>query len=239
MTPGLRESLAWAADGAAHLRGLMGRMGDEAFRAPSALPGWTRGHVLTHVARNADHLITILDGARTGTHTIVHTDPQRRDAEIEAGAARPPAEIREDVVTSSDRLARTVRAMPEEAWSAQVEVAPGRLVRAAEIPWWRAREVWVHSVDLDVGASFADFPRPMLRALVSEAVGTFTAQGDGPALLLIPIDTDHTWRVGNGSNPIEVRGSTPAIAAWLLGRSRGKDLRTPGNRPLPTPPRWL
>ena len=27
---------------------------DDAVRAPSPLPGWTRGHVLTHVARNAD-----------------------------------------------------------------------------------------------------------------------------------------------------------------------------------------
>ena len=34
--------------------GCMARMGDDAFAAPSALPGWSRAHVLTHIARNAD-----------------------------------------------------------------------------------------------------------------------------------------------------------------------------------------
>jgi len=33
------HALAWAEDGAAHLRGLMTQMGDDAFRAPSGLPG--------------------------------------------------------------------------------------------------------------------------------------------------------------------------------------------------------
>ena len=36
-------------------------------REPSLLPGWTRGHVLTHVARNADGLRNLLIWARTGT----------------------------------------------------------------------------------------------------------------------------------------------------------------------------
>ena len=53
MTPTIA---AWPGprDGAAHLRGLMTRMGDDAFAEPSRLPGWTRAHVLTHLARNAD-----------------------------------------------------------------------------------------------------------------------------------------------------------------------------------------
>ena len=54
MTRTVAQSLAWAADGAAHLRGMMQRMGDDAFAAPSRLPDWSRAHVLTHVARNAD-----------------------------------------------------------------------------------------------------------------------------------------------------------------------------------------
>ena len=38
----------------------------EQARAPSLLPSWTRGHVLTHVARNADALANLLHTARTG-----------------------------------------------------------------------------------------------------------------------------------------------------------------------------
>ena len=43
----------------------MTRMAGEAFRAPSALPGWTRAHVLTHLARNADAMVNLLTWART------------------------------------------------------------------------------------------------------------------------------------------------------------------------------
>jgi hypothetical protein len=32
----------------------IGRLTDADARGPSLLPGWTRGHVLTHLARNAD-----------------------------------------------------------------------------------------------------------------------------------------------------------------------------------------
>ena len=50
MTPTHERALPWAADGAAYLRGMLTRMGDEAFAKPSSLPNWTRAHVLTHVA---------------------------------------------------------------------------------------------------------------------------------------------------------------------------------------------
>ena len=36
-------------------------------RAPSLLPGWSRAHVLAHVARNADAMRNLLIGARSGT----------------------------------------------------------------------------------------------------------------------------------------------------------------------------
>src|SRR5919106_3424262 len=111
-TRSLVHTLAWAGDGAAHLRGLMSRMGDDAFAAPSALPGWSRAHVLTHVARNADALINLLTWARTGVRTPAYASREQRDADIEAGARRTPAEIRADVVESSDRLGRGVREMP-------------------------------------------------------------------------------------------------------------------------------
>ena len=64
MTPTHERALPWAADGAAYLRGMLTRMGDEAFAKPSSLPNWTRAHVLTHVARNADALINLLTWAR-------------------------------------------------------------------------------------------------------------------------------------------------------------------------------
>jgi maleylpyruvate isomerase len=46
-------TLPWMREGTAHLLGIVGKLGDEAFAESSALPDWTRGHVIGHVARNA------------------------------------------------------------------------------------------------------------------------------------------------------------------------------------------
>jgi maleylpyruvate isomerase len=238
VTPTVAQSLAWAADGAAHLRGMMMRMGDDAFAAPSRLPGWSRAHVLTHVARNADAMAKLLTWARTGVPTPAYTSREQRDADIAGGAQRSPAEIRADVIASSDNLAAVVRAMPEEAWSAMVQFRERR-VPATDVLWFRAREVWIHAVDLDAGASFADLPRPMLHALLTDVAGTFSARPDFPRLLLRPSDEERTWAIGEGDGAIEVRGPVAELAAWLLGRSTGRDLRTAeGTRP-PKLPAWI
>ena len=39
---------------------------EEDLAGPSLLPGWTRAHVLTHVARNADGFVNLVHAARTG-----------------------------------------------------------------------------------------------------------------------------------------------------------------------------
>ena len=173
-------------------------MGDDAFAKPSALPGWTRAHVLTHVARNADAMINLLTWARTGVPTPAYASREQRDADIEAGAGRTPAEIRADLIASSDRLAAAVRAMPEEAWSARIADTRGRRMVASDMLWLRAREMWIHAIDLDVGASFADLPRPMLRELLTDAAATLGARPDFPRLLLVPSDESRTWTVGEG-----------------------------------------
>jgi maleylpyruvate isomerase len=217
---------------------MMTRMGDDAFAKPSSLPDWTRAHLLTHVARNADALINLLTWARTGVPTPAYASVEQRNADIEAGAKRPPAEIRADLLASSDRLAAAVRKMPEEAWSARVEFR-GRRILAADLLWLRAREVWIHAIDLDAGASFADLPRPMLRELLTDAAGTLGARPDFPRLILAPSDESRTWTVGEGSDPLEVRGPAAELAAWLLGRSKGRDLRTAEGKRPPALPSWL
>jgi maleylpyruvate isomerase len=235
--PAVTDSLAWAADGAAHLRGLMTRLGDDAFRAPSLLPGWSRAHVLTHLARNADAMINLLTWARTGVVTPAYPSAEARAADIEKGSVRTPTEIRDDVVASSDRLAGVVRALPEAAWAALVTNAQGRVIRASAVPWLRAREIWIHAVDLDAGASFADMPGPMVDTLLTEASEAMGRKPGCPVLRLV--DGDHSWRVGDAPDPVLVTGTAPELVAWLLGRSKGKPLRADGTRALPALPQWL
>ncbi len=66
-------------------------LADGQLRDPSLLPGWSRGHVLTHLARNADGLSNLLIWARTGVETPQYTSRDDRDAQIEEGSGRPAA----------------------------------------------------------------------------------------------------------------------------------------------------
>jgi maleylpyruvate isomerase len=254
----LTSTLAWAGDGAAHLRGLMMRMADAAFTAPSLLPGWSRAHVLSHVARNADAMINLLDWARTGVPTPAYASREQRDHDIELGAGRAPAAIREDVLASSDRLAVAVRGMPKAAWDAKVG-GNQHAITASDVPWMRAREMWIHSVDLDVGASLGDAPPPMLVEMLADASETIGSAAHCPPLTLRATDVDKSWPVGRGASGaeveglssaiehtdaeelrrVEVRGTAAGLALWLMGRSKGRDLRTGDGSPLPVPPRWL
>ena len=68
--------------------------------APSLLPGWTVGHVLTHIARNADSMVRVLDAAERGE--VAERYPgDSRNAGIEAGSGRPASAQVADVAESS------------------------------------------------------------------------------------------------------------------------------------------
>src|SRR5580704_17394201 len=69
-------------------------------REPSLLPGWTRGHVLIHIARNADSLRNLLIWAGTGVETPQYSSLEEREAGITAGADKPAADLRADIAES-------------------------------------------------------------------------------------------------------------------------------------------
>ena len=238
----LTHTLAWAGDGAAHLRGLMTRMGDDAFAAPSALPGWSRAHVLTHIARNADAMVNLFTWARTGEPTPMYPSAEHRVAGIEAGATRPPDVVRADAIASSARLLAAADELAAEAWDATVRTGRGRRITAAEVPWLRIRESWVHTVDLAAGASFADLPPSLVDALLDDVVADLaaaTSDGDVEPLRLVDTTTDRTLSLGTATaaDPTEVRGPAPDLLGWLTGRTTGATLQatTPTGHPPPPP----
>ncbi len=154
--PDLDTARQWWADGdRAVVRALDG-LTDDDLREPSALPGWTRAHVVAHLARNADALVNLCTWARTGVETPMYPSREARDAAIEATAAVPADALRADFRDAEARLAEAVAVLPAEAWGRPVRNGQGRTVAAREIPWMRAKELWVHGVDLDAGLSFAD-----------------------------------------------------------------------------------
>src|SRR4051794_20051546 len=79
-------------------------LGDDDVRLPSSLPGWTRGHVLTHLARGGEAIGRLLDGIRTGVPGQAYTSQQERDEAVERGAGRGAAELVADLTESAARF---------------------------------------------------------------------------------------------------------------------------------------
>jgi len=133
-------------------------LSDEGVRRASLLPAWTVGHVLTHLARNADSHVRRAEAAVAGV--VVDQYPggyEARAAEIEAGASRPANVIVDDVRQSATALERKRREAPEEAWSAISRDVGGRERPLLELPARRWQEAEIHLVDLDIGVTHRDW----------------------------------------------------------------------------------
>src|SRR2546429_1785648 len=100
-------------------------LSDARAREPSLLPGWSRGHVLTHIARNADGLANLLRWAGTGRETPMYASAASRTADIEAGAGRPAAELTADVAGTATAFAAEAASLPAGAWAAPGPGLPG------------------------------------------------------------------------------------------------------------------
>src|SRR6202453_1526412 len=100
----------------ADLIGAIGGLSDADVRAPSPLPGWTRGHVLTHLARNAEGGTRLLIWARTGVPGYEYESLDARAAAIEAGAGRPAQVLVDDVRQAAAAFDQAATDMPAEAW---------------------------------------------------------------------------------------------------------------------------
>src|SRR5690349_12696005 len=81
------------------------RLTDEDLRAPSRLPGWSRGHVLAHLARNADSCWNLLEWARTGAEYPQYPSDETREAGVQANSGRPIEELRAELLIAIERLA--------------------------------------------------------------------------------------------------------------------------------------
>ncbi|MBC2900095.1 maleylpyruvate isomerase family mycothiol-dependent enzyme [Streptomyces cupreus] len=182
---------------------------------PSALPGWTRAHLVAHVAANADALGNLVHWAATGEPTPMYASPEERATVIERGRALRAAELSAWLRDSADALEKGMAALGEEQWGAQVVTAQGRTVPATEVPWLRSREVCVHAVDLANGVSFADLPADFLTALCDDVVAKLAAAPGPAASLRAP---GAAWELPGHGETALVTGELHEIAAYLTGR---------------------
>lgn len=215
----------------------------------SGLPGWSRKHVAVHMINNAEGLMRLLEWARTGVKNPMYPSREVRNQEIEAGVVDiTDSDVRAISHEVTEEMTFALTQMDDAAWAAQVVDGQGIPITTAAIPWMRAREAFLHALDLNIGMSALDFPATVATRLLRDVVATWDGRGE-PAHFRLhvtdrPDDPDLAdWLVATGDaaafapEPVEVTGEAAELASYLLGRGwpRGDSTVPVG---LPHPPRW-
>ena len=170
---------------------------DADFRVPSLLPGYSRGHVVTHLANKAGAHVVLFEGAAAGEMRRVHPvgyDPDRAAA---AGAGRSAAHLRADLTASLDLLEAAWDRFDDDLWNRRALMMAGPRTMT-EVVAHHLRNVEVHHVDLDIGYQVADWPSVFVDGELAKR------------LRALPDRADHAHLLG-----------------WLLDRAPAPDLVGP------------
>jgi maleylpyruvate isomerase len=207
------EDLRRVEDAERRFADLVADLDDGTVTAPCKLPGWTVGHLLTHVARNADsHTLRADAAARSEVVDQYPGGFEGRAAAIESGAARPAAEQLADLAASAERMTAAWAAVPESAWANLTRDVGGRERPLSALPGRRWQELEVHAVDL----AFGPGPRDWSDDFVSVWLPRLRAE--------VPA------RVATGVDPEQVMAQAATLLderdelAWLYGRLERPDL---------------
>jgi maleylpyruvate isomerase len=176
--------------------------GDVDLSAPSLLPGWTVGHVVTHVTHSGDGHLLMLDAAARGEVGRQYPGGgEQRNGGIEAGAGRAATEQLADLRRSIDALEARWSSMP--TWDG-VGAAMSGEVPIVDLPFLRIREVAIHHADLGLGYTFGDLPAAYLREELRRMEMLWSARQP----------------MGLTSLPADVLAvEPPQRLAWLMGRT--------------------
>ncbi|MFJ9705594.1 maleylpyruvate isomerase family mycothiol-dependent enzyme [Streptomyces sp. NPDC101234] len=183
---------------------------------PSRLPGWTVGHILAHLARNADALTNVLDGRP------MYVSGEARDADIERDAPRP-LDVQTADLRACDARFRALGAEPAD-WTRTVELRNGVTDSAAQVPFRRWAEVELHHVDLGIGYELEDLPQEFTEREIDFLADRFLAHPDVPATRIT--DGTRAWHTGRKAAEAEVTvtGQPADLLGWLAGRRDGSAL---------------
>jgi maleylpyruvate isomerase len=178
---------------------------DTTARSASLLPHWTRGHVLTHLARNADSNTHIFRAAARGDVVAQYPGGAgQRAGDIEAGSGRSAVELVADLAAAIDRLERAWDDTTDDGWATGRGGSSSRgTIPLSEWVFSRWRETEVHHSDLALGFTWMSWSPAYVREDLQRATTAYQAQQPtdqeqlpAGALVLVPNER----------------------LAWLLGR---------------------
>jgi maleylpyruvate isomerase len=163
-------------------------------RRASLLPDWTVGHVLTHLARNAEAMVRRVEAAEHSEVVDQYIGgAEGRAAEIDAGASRPAEELINDVRSWSLRLDAIFSSLTDDCWARPVRSVRGVDHALAELPFRRWREVEVHLVDLGIGLGPETWSQELVDLQLPRLIAGLAERSDHRSLM--------AWMLGRGSPP--------------------------------------
>ena len=209
---------------------------DEALGAPSALPGWSRAHVVAHLARNADAMTRVLERSVAGDPASMYDTAEGRDRDIDDTVARQDAAgLIRDAQESAARFEQAAT-----SYDGPLDRPFSRLVdgpehgQVADVGRMRWVELEVHHADLLLDYRPSEWPDEFSRALIGRRQDELGL--DGPSMVLSSTDVDGLWKLGSVAGP-EIKCTAGDLAWWLVGRGGGVGLVSSTGE-LPTIPRW-
>ncbi|MEU6510472.1 maleylpyruvate isomerase family mycothiol-dependent enzyme [Streptomyces sp. NPDC046942] len=190
---------------------------------PSRLPGWSRGHVLAHLARNADALVNVLEGRP------MYASSEVRDTDIERDAPRPLDAHLADLRESAARFQAAGDAPAD--WSRIVELRNGVTDSASRVPFRRWAEVELHHVDLGIGYELEDLPAEFTEREIDFLARRFAGHAEVPSTNLST--HGRNWTTGGGARgeAVAAEGTSADLLGWLAGRRDGSGLTVKGALP--------
>ena len=225
----VRTTLAEISAASERLTATAAKLTDGDLRGPSRLDGWTRGHVLAHIIRNADSCWNLVEWARTGTEYPQYPSDEMRAAGIEASSGRPIDELRAELRISIERLALQAGTMPDAAWQRMIRARTGWRHPAWYVLDRRWREIEAHHIDLAFGYAYTDWPSAYVRWELADTLDAIKLDGGLTAGRVRATDLDIDVRFGDGP---EVSGSGHELLGWLTGRGGSASAQ------WPTAPSW-
>ena len=152
----LNEHVAGWASAHQRLLASLENLTDAQCRQDSLLPNWSRGHVLTHLARNADSHVNLLQSAVRGEVGKQYPSIEKRNADIESGSSRNASELVVDLRVSIYGLEAAWASANEKVWSGQGRNLGGNVIEISSLVFLRWREVEFHHADLGFGFGYDD-----------------------------------------------------------------------------------
>jgi maleylpyruvate isomerase len=208
----MQPPLAAVIEAHGRLERLVAGLDDQQVAEASALPGWSRGHVLAHLTDNARMFARLAEHALRGELVATYDGGMdERNAIIDATAGRSAAEHRAELAGRTAQLQAVWARTGDQDWSRPVTFRNADL---AATVWARWREAWIHMVDLELGVRPDDWPEDLAAHAIDFLLGRLPT-----GTRVRAEDVGRQWSVGDGPPGTVVTGRVRDLAAWLAGRT--------------------